>query len=418
MRNIDILMHIGTIALFMMLTTGRSAAGLDEAQGTFVSTAAHVREAWQLVKPTGKAIPSSSIRNAQAILAKIESKPPDSGHAVVGYIKARVAFLNGQEEGLEARFVVRMDRSIAPECILALMELHSNSGQKRLLYTQCLAELLPMSGWRRQMDGRNSVFLGDIKPPRSSVPAGNRAAMFAVAGHLQQAGLNDLAWRAYAEAVYVGFAPAWIKENLEETWVSPQAAEYWANAAECARLAGKKNLAWAYLTKAAIFGNEQLYARTQTTAHKWNAEAKAAATTKPTAPKPIDPAVKRKALTQAVWLYAQLNAHPRALALIDANRNAFENPDKLHEEMERQWLAVVKDVSRAAKKVTLYGYEVYPKGDPLKMRIPWALSDKAMTSVLKRLRPVSAQTSTTQPDEGRKESSSKTNVDTDREKQR
>ena len=102
-------------------------------------------------------------------------------------------------------------------------------------------------------------------------------------------------------------------------------------------------------------------------------------------PKPIDPAAKRKALTQAARLYAQLNAHPRALALIDANRDAFEDPDKLRKEMERQWLAVCKDVSRAAEKVTLYGYEVYPGGDPLKVKIPWALSDEAMASVLKRL---------------------------------
>lgn len=400
MMNLMLTKLIIVMGLAFVLAPIRVCAQLPQEHSKLPAEIKPARQAWRLVKPTGKAIPPSNITNARAILAKLETKPSDPGHAVVGYIKARVAFLNGQKEGLETRFITRMDRSIGPECVLALMELHSSSKQKRFLYTECFAELLPVSAWGKQIDGRNSVFLGDIKPPRASVPAGDKAAMFAVAGHLERAGLYDLAWRAYAEAIYVGFPPAWIGENWEGTWVSPRAAEYWAKAAQCARLAGKKKLAWAYLTKAAIFGNEEVYARTQTTARKWNAEAKAAATTKPTAPKPIDPGVKREALTEAVRLYARLNAHPRGLALIDANRNAFEDPDKLRKEMERQWMAVVKDASRGARKVTLYGYEVYPKGDPLKVRIPWGLSDKGMTSVLKRLRPVSAQTSTTQRVEG------------------
>lgn len=377
------------------------------------------RQAWKLIKPTGKAILSSNVKNAQAVLAKIEGGPLSPGHAVVGYIKARVAFLAGQKEGVKARFVAAIDPSTAPECVLALIE-RSSSTQEGLLYRQHLAALLPMSVWRRQLDAgnsdfrltRNNVSVYELVH-RQTVPRGDRAAISSVAGHLRRAGLHDLAWRAYAEAVYVGFVPAWIGENREDgTWVCPRAAEYWAMAAECAYRAARKELAWAYLIKAAILGDENLYARTRATARKWNAEA--AATAKPTAPRPIDPEIKRKALTQAIRAYAQLNAHPRSLALIAANRNSIEDPDKLRKEIERQWMAVVKDVSRSATKVIVYDYEVYPKGDPLKVRIPWALSDKAMTSVPGLLRRVSTQPTTAV--KGQEETGPKTSADPEREK--
>jgi len=116
--------------------------------------------------------------------------------------------------------------------------------------------------------------------------------------------------------------------------------------------------------KAAVFGSDKLYEEAQETAKEWASE------TEPPAPPPVDPKVKREALTRAVRLYAELNAHPRALALIEENKNAFEDPDSLRKEIEEQWLAVVKGASRMATKVVLYGHEVYPNGDPLKVRIP------------------------------------------------
>ena len=136
--------------------------------------------------------------------------------------------------------------------------------------------------------------------------------------------------------------------------------------------------------KAAVFGTERLYGEARATAEEWSAAARGEAI----APQPVDPAVRRDALTRAVRLYAELNAHPRALALIERNWEAFTDPDGLRKEIEDAWLVVVRDVSRQARKVTLYGHEVYPDGDPLNARIPWALSDEAMASVRKRLRAV------------------------------
>lgn len=61
-------------------------------------------------------------------------------------------------------------------------------------------------------------------------------------------------------------------------------------------------------------------------------------------------------------------------------------PDKLRAQVEGKWLQVVKRASVAAIKVTLYGYEVFPKGDPSKVLIPWALNDDLVKSLPAQLK--------------------------------
>ena len=355
MSKMTIVINVGAIVLCLMAVAGRSDAGSEERSRSFVATAKQVRGVWQEVKPRRQAIPPSNLAAAQASLAKWDKASPSASRTIVRYLMGRVTFLSGQKEAAESQLVSSMAVSTAPEVVLALMELHSESLDKRLLYAQYLAEILPLSTWRKQHDGRHSEVIGFIKPPRQAVPRANKKMVIELAVSLERAGLHDLAWRAYAEAIYAGFTTAWIKERLEETWLSPQAAEYWYKAAECAHRAGKEKLAWDYLTKAAVFGTDKLCEEAQATAKRW-ANAKPGITAKPVAA-----GIKRKALLRAVQLYAEMNAHPRAWALIDANRDVFENPDRLRKEVEEKWLAVVKDVSRAANKVTLYGHEVYPK---------------------------------------------------------
>lgn len=214
------------------------------------------------------------------------------------------------------------------------------------------------------------------------MPRRDKKLLVKVAEELENAGLYDLAWRAFAEVVYGGFSPTWITiKSEEENWQSPPAAEYWYKAAICAYKAGEQELAWDYLMKAAVFGTDDLYKKAQETAKQWAAQG---VPSKPTA-KAVDPKVRREALRRVVQLYVDMNVHPRAWALIDAYREDFAEPDKLRKEVQDKWLSVIKDVSRAANKVVLYGYEVYPDGDPFKVTVPWALSDQAMAYVKERL---------------------------------
>jgi hypothetical protein len=205
--------------------------------------------------------------------------------------------------------------------------------------------------------------------------------MLKIAAEFERGAMWDMAWRAYAEAIYAGYGPAWPDERARETWLSAEAAGHWSKAAACAQRAGKTHLAENYFVKAAVFGGDKTQETLKGVARRWSES--------PTShPAPVDDHTKREALTRIVDLYVEINAHPRALQVIDANGAVFDDPDTLRKKVEDQWLAIVKDASRAAEKVVLYGHEVYPQGDPLKIRIPWAFSDEAVVSVRNRLKAV------------------------------
>ena len=380
-------------AMLLLGTCGRPAAADEEGcGGTFAATARAARDGWHMMARVSGRPPSEAIKRAADSLARL-GEPSASGCPVIDHMVGRLSMLRGHKDEAAGQFVVGLAAAMAPEDVLALLELRGNSWATRSPYIRGLAELLPVSGWRRQVDARDSVLRGQLKrlKPRTVVPRTDRQTMLSVATCLAKAGLPDLAWRAYAETAYAALSPPWVGQKSGDTWLSPAAAECWGKAALCAREASRRELAWDYLMKAAVFGDDALFELSLGTAKEWTAQPE------PPAPAPVDPAVKREVLTRAVRLYAEMNAHPRAFTLIDENRDAFEDPDGLRREIEEQWLAVVEDVSRDAEKVTLYGLQVHPEGDPLKVRIPWALSDEALSHVREQLASLHAGTAEAVP---------------------
>ncbi|MGD9128494.1 MAG: hypothetical protein PVH19_14045, partial [Planctomycetia bacterium] len=74
-------------------------------------------------------------------------------------------------------------------------------------------------------------------------------------------------------------------------------------------------------------------------------------------------------------LYMGLNAHPRAWMIIDQYPDQFEDPAKLRKEVQKDWLDLLQVYQYpdfAYAKV--YGYQIYPLGDPLAVSIPWPFS--------------------------------------------
>ena len=375
--------YVGLLGMILLLAMAPACAETSGEASTFTSAVTVTRKAWRLVMPTREGMSVSRGKEARALLARVEPSASGSNRAILQYLLACADTHAGNEDAtrleLESSFAIPM----APESILGLLEICPHPQDERSRYVQCLAELLPGSGWRRQADGNKSRYEADVKPPRADVPSLSRAKMIDVAALMEKAGLFELAWRAYAEAIYAGFSAAWMKEKLDETWLSPEAAEYWYKAATCAYSAGNDQVAWGYLMKAAIFGTDGLYNKSIQTAKQWFEEQKAERKARPG--DTVDRDAVRAALSQVVTLYQQMNMHPRAWALIDAYPGSFVDPAALRKEVQKEWLAVVKDVSREARKVTLYGQEVYPNGDPLKVTVPWCLSDEAMASVKERL---------------------------------
>lgn len=384
-------LSIGMVILCLLVIGSAMGPEPDGKPKAFAHVVADTREAWGIIEPAKPAMPLSRGQEARTLLTRVRKDALPSERVIVDYLVSRTDFLIGQGAAAEAGFRSTVSRPVAPESIMALIELTEPQDRRRLLYTRCLADLLPVSFWRGQVDGRDSDRESMlIKPPRPDVPTLSRKKLVEVGELLENAGQYDLAWRAYVEAVYAGFSQTWIKERLEATWLSPEAATYWYKAAVCAHESGRSEVAWDYLTKAAVFGSDALYRGVLVTAKEW--ESKPEAASQPATGNPVDVKAARKALAKVVRLYQEMNMHPRAWALIDASPAFFDDPDKLRKEIKDHWVMVIKDVSRFSTKVVVYGQEVYPTGDPLRVGIPWALSDEAFVSVRKRL------AATTQPE--------------------
>jgi len=352
-----------------------------------------LRVVWLLTEPQSDGVPSSVLVEAESRLTDVFASTDGKGEPIGRHLQAYLKTLRGERPKAEEILVSSPALATLPESALLLVRRDPPNRRQGVVCTAFLADLVPLSMWRESTDERRSqrwVLEEGFDGPVFSdaewpfVPMPDRREALQVASCLEQAGLWELAWRAYAEAIYGTFGPLLTTREINGGWLSPQVAEYWIEAAQCARRAGRTALAWDYLMKAAVAGSDGHYADALVVAQDWAAEPE------PPAPPPVDPVVRREALTRAVRLYAAMNAHPRSLTLLEEYPEAFEDPEGLCREVEAQWLDIVRKSSSLTTQVTLYGYEVYPGGDPLAVRVPWALSDEALASARERLAAVLA----------------------------
>lgn len=369
-------------AICLICLSVRLLAAESAADNQLAIVAMQMRDDWKQIRNWSKGRAAS--RQAEMVM-RLEARSRTSAMGAEFAIYLR-SILEAKTEDLMQGATMKertqqCDIFLLPEMIAILMENSSDSRKKRNVLSEDLARLLPITVWRSEQDAKKSMLHADVDPPPPIVPKIDREIIMHIGDEFERAGEWDLAWRAHVESIYGSYSPAWPSENIEEgTWVSEETAVYWERAAECAHKAGKAELGTNYLLKAAVFGGEKACGKVETISRKWSAAASE------TESRPIDEEVRRDALTKVVHLYAEINAHPRAFQLLDDYPEVFEDTQRLRKEIEEQWIAVVKDASRVAKKVTLYGTEVYPSGDPLKVRIPWAFSDEAVGSVRDRLK--------------------------------
>ena len=378
---------VGTAVAMILVNVLAAGGTIEHEEGTvtpYARAADACRYAWHRMEAAGKSGDLTLISEAQKALASTQLTGAFPGAKEVTYLRIRALALRGEYRGIDGEVASSLATATAVESVLLLMQRSADKPSLRDAYAELLAELAPVSAWRRQVDANRAstgvyVF---VKPDRAVVPRTDRSGMVRLAGCLDEAGLYDLAWRAYAEAVYGSYSPGWIRQGNSDTWMSADAAKHWRSAADSARKAGKEELAWDFLMKAAVYGKEEMYAECKQTARTWSLGMEHP---EPTKTPRVDRKRQNRGLMEAIQLCEALNAHPRALSLIEDKWEVLERPDERRKDTEENWIAVVKDLSRATDKVVLYGYEVYPNGDPLKVRIPWALSDEALASVRKRL---------------------------------
>lgn len=377
-----------TIAIVIVCTlnsfckAGSSSDG-EKAGDTFINAIDIARKAW------GDC--STKERAAEAIIAleALRLKPQDAGYATCEYLKCRLFILASSNEKAKEGFIQLLGfRSVAPEAILGLLELKNGDRQKRIALEDCLSQLLPMSVWRCQSDGRKTEMPVDIEPPPPIIPKLDRKVFISIAEKYAQGGFVEPAWKAYIEAIYGGLAPGWINDPPRERgWFSSDSAELWAQAARNAWDADEHQLAYDYLAKSVIFGPEDQIDKAKEILKLWKSE--------PNKKKhEISKEQQLKSLEEIAKLYAEMNAHPRALELIKTYRQSFDKPDELYEKYSKEWKTIVQSYSRGAKKAVLYGVAITPDVDLTTITIPFPCSQQAVESTKAKVLDILKETST------------------------
>ncbi len=370
-----------------------ASTGCGKRQG-FRSRAAPIRGAWTILSKNEATIPPQRLATAGRLLGRGN---PEQDRAIREYLLARAGCVAGKA-GI--RFS-RADVSFVAEDVFLMRDILAEEPWRETCrpYHDILARLMP---------GR-APFLKTVKmqprmhalvtPPLPTVPMLWDYKLRKCASLLEQAGLYDLAWRVYLEGA--AFPPRW-GESINNSSLCPSVAPLSLKIARAARLARRDDIAWQFLMKAAVFGDESVYESSLSLAEEWENEdalAEKTGTPRPE-PEPIPLDTRREALTQAVRLCAECNAHPRAWALIDAHPDAFEDPVALRKEITDGWRAIVDTLvdylqrytgPEHPKTLTIYGTTVYPDGDPLAVKIPWPFSDDAMEYARKRMREIQAE---------------------------
>jgi len=200
-------------------------------------------------------------------------------------------------------------------------------------------------------------------------------------------GYYDKAWRSYLELAYFNKNPHLLNsKKYDDTPLSSKNAHNWYSAAENAYRAGEHNLAWGLLLKAAVFGDEKLHEQALNTAKQWvDVETGNAELPKQ---KLLASDERKKKLKEIVMVYKEMNAHPRAWAIIDEYKDEFDDPEGLKKEIQDDWIDLVDMLCGSAIRVVLYGYEllrtdVAEDGTTIKVRpyapldvtIPWIYPD-------------------------------------------
>jgi len=336
-----------------------------------------------------------AIQEIADMAAKLDTNCEPSQRAVIRFLQTVVTSL------LKQRMVDAVDCFICVDDIVMGIEyfrmrqdipaVYVREGQSAIRWPLdgTMNHIFPIRGTQAlcRLDGR------DLHRMRSnfSCPEG----VPDVSSLFRDLGYYDKAWRASLESAYFGNGLGRLdNRNLmsDRFLLSNGNAHRWYDAAESAYRAGERDLAWGFLMKTAVFGDERLYATTLETAKLW-IDVEAGNTELPM-PESLTPEGRAKKLREIVIAYKRMNIHPRAWAIIDEHWDEFDDPDGLKKEVQDDWLELTDLLFQAATGppvgiIVLYGYNLLMVGGynedgtrreirqhhPLDVTIPWIYPD-------------------------------------------
>lgn len=320
---------------------------------------------------------------ATGLLKKINScdiSQSDLGSSFFLYYQARLIALTGRHQ--EAKFNLMKlvgNPSVAPEALSELIGISmaaQDSSQKH--YEELLAKLIPASGYSQRANSRATLRMADVRGT-PLLPNPNTYSLIAVAERCSEIKMYDQAVTAYAEAICTTFFPVRIVDpyGQSQSWLSFSSAPLWLKAAQAEwQSGGNTEKAANYMAKAIVFGTDSTKNQALKTLSQWRENGK------PQKPPIAQPdAAKLKRIAE---LYAEMNLHPRAIALVKEFAPAIgaEAP-ALQKRYEEEWLSLLERYCFAATKCTVFGQDVSQKENRLKVVIPPPLRPEALAEAAK-----------------------------------
>ena len=373
--------------IIIMMTMPVLSAELSSDQRDFLIVASQMRKEWKYLESIKRPLTEIETKELQEYAGKWlkQSKAATAG---ANYFIIRFSMTGNQNDVAKRLAISILPVSMLPEGIdlIPLDKKDKNYKTYLRLHLYCLAMLIPNSGWQAYCDCLDTAQLNDINPSPPSVPLKNNKVMLQIAVEFEHAMLWDLAWKAYANAIYSSYRSPLSDKYCG--WISSTTGHLWLKTAECAYKAGQNDIALEYLMKVAVFGPEDLQEMVSEKFILWSSKENINNKTIV-----VDNVARRQALTNVVKLYMEINAHPYALQILNEYKMCVDNPVNLQKQAENEWMAIIKhkvaaisDPHDLNNKIVFYGQEFYPKGNPVKIKIPWAFSDEAVASVRNKLK--------------------------------
>jgi hypothetical protein len=390
-------------ALCAALVAGGCPAGPEPTEEAMVEPEPLPQEPWQAARHATTVLGTvteelqpaqgpAAARLARAALARTslwEQRPEVPGAAVVGYFRGRLQLVAGEPEAVAAQGRrLAADASVAPEALFLLLESANRAGQtqRRNTYERLLGRLLPLSTYGLMADRaatpRDSLSEGPV------IPDLRREKLIEIASSFAEMGMLPEADGAYREAIYGGFGPPWAAEPRPETWLSPETMDLWLSLGEVQRVQGRMDAAAGAAARALVFGAAKQRDAAAAMLDRLEQGDRSAA-----ASLPAELRLDGERLLHVARLYAGMNLHPRAIALLRQHRAALSaTAERLEGDLVEQWRQLLRQhCAGVAGPCVVFGRDVRGMERPEALSIPEPAAPAAVAEVAAAVERVTAQ---------------------------
>ncbi len=331
-------------------------------------------------------------RAARAALSRTSPWPERQdlpGAAVVGYARARLQLIAGDPQAAREQ-VPRLlaTPEVAPEALFVMVEAAGRAGdaEGRRRGELWLGKALPLSPYGILSDRSQTQRLGSAEGP--VIPDLRREKLIEVARLYTVLGDSAAAERAYREAIYGGFGPPWAAEERRATWLSEEALDLWLAAADVQLATGRGESAAGSAARVLVYGGAQQRAAAADLLGRLERGDRPPVQAS-SGERPVD----GERILQMARLYAAMNLHPRAIALLRHHRTDLPAAAAaLEQRLVDEWRQLLRThCATVAGPCVLFGHDVTALARPEEIEIPGPAAPAALAEVAAALEREAAQ---------------------------